>query len=182
MKKMLFLVIPSLLLAIGCDNPAPTEATNPVPPPDMQATAPAVAPSEVPDVDLATVALTDDGWYQSYQQAVAKSEETGRPIMVDFTGSGWCIKLHDEVFSKPEFEEWASENVVLLELDYPRKTPQAPSIETQNKELMARYREDVPGFPTILFLDSNGEVIGKHGYEPGGPEAWLASADKLIGN
>ena len=45
--------------------------------------------------------------------------------MLFFTGSdwcGWCIRLQKEVFFKPEFTKWAAENVVLVELDFPRKS------------------------------------------------------------
>ena len=34
--------------------------------------------------------------------------------MLDFTGSdwcGWCIKLNKEVFSQPEFAEYAKKNL-----------------------------------------------------------------------
>jgi protein disulfide-isomerase len=43
-----------------------------------------------------------------------------------FTGSdwcGWCIRCKKS-FKTPEFATWAKENVVLVELDYPRRAPQ----------------------------------------------------------
>ena len=64
------------------------------------------------------------GWYVNVQKANVESAKTGKPILANFTGSdwcGWCMKLRREVFDTPEFQEWAKKNVVLLELDYPRK-------------------------------------------------------------
>ncbi len=126
-------------------------------------------------------ALTEEGWFISYEEAVKQSKATGKPIMTNFTGSdwcGWCIRLKDEVFSKDEFKAWAKENVVLLELDFPRAKKLDPAIAAQNKELGAKYA--VRGYPTILFLGADGEVLGKSGYREGGPVAWTANASELI--
>ena len=59
-------------------------------------------------------------WLTDFEAAKAAAKKDGKVILADFTGSdwcSWCIKLHDEVFSKPEFQEWAAKKVVLLELD-----------------------------------------------------------------
>lgn len=126
-------------------------------------------------------AAGSDGWHTDFKKAAAESKKTGKPILADFTGSdwcGWCIKLKDEVFSKDEFKEWAEENVVLLELDYPRKTEQPEALKKQNEDLKAKYQ--IRGYPTVLFLDAKGKVIGQSGYKPGGPEAWIADAKKVL--
>jgi len=100
---------------------------------------------------------------------------------MDFTGSDWCIwcqKLKKEVFTTPEFEAWAAKNVVLLELDYPRSTPQPEAVKKQNTELAEKY--GIEGYPTVLFVDASGKVLGKSGYKKGGPTTWTSSADELI--
>jgi hypothetical protein len=38
----------------------------------------------------------------------------------------------------------------------------------------------VPGYPTILILDSDGEMIGKTGYRRGGAESYVAHVKKII--
>ncbi len=63
-------------------------------------------------------------WLDSYEEAAKISKETNKPILANFTGSDWCrwCKVLDkEVFRTDEFKTWASENVVLLELDFPKK-------------------------------------------------------------
>lgn len=129
----------------------------------------------------AGMALAEGNWHTSYDAAVKESQKTNKPILMDFTGSdwcGWCIKLQKEVFSTPEFQAWAEDNVVLLELDFPRGKEQPAEIEAQNKELAAKY--SIEGFPTVLFTDSEGEVLGKYGYDKGGPEVWTKKADEMI--
>lgn len=138
---------------------------------------------------LAVLALIAQGataqessWLTNFEEAKAAAKKDQKMILANFTGSdwcGWCIKLKDEVFSKPEFKEWAKEHVVLLELDYPRKTPQSDELKKQNAELAKEYQ--IEGYPTILFLDAKGKKVGQSGYVEGGPAAWIAAAEKELG-
>ena len=92
-------------------------------------------------------------WLNSYDEAVKLSAQTGRPILADFTGSNWCgycVKLKKEVFDTPEFSAWAAENVVLLELDFPRPNKQPDWIKKQNNQLRNRY--EIESYPTVLIL------------------------------
>lgn len=120
-------------------------------------------------------------WETDFKKAQEKAEKEGKALLVNFTGSdwcGWCIKLEGEVFSKKEFQSWAKDNVVLVKLDFPRRKKQSNDLKKQNNELMKKY--GVRGFPTILFLDAKGNVIGKSGYMKGGPAAWTKSADSIL--
>ncbi len=121
-------------------------------------------------------------WFRDdFDGALAKAKASGLPLLVDFTGSdwcGWCIRLDEEVFDTPEFEEWAKGKVVLLKLDYPKRKPQSAEIKARNAELQKKY--GIRGFPTILLLDGNGNKFGKLGYAKGGPETWCGLADKAL--
>ena len=120
-------------------------------------------------------------WLRSYDEAVKLSEQTGKPILADFTGSNWCgycVKLKKEVFDTPQFKTWAADNVVLLELDYPRPNLQADWIKQQNEMLRDRY--SIERYPSVLILSSDGSVIGKQGYMAGGPDRWTAVAGNTI--
>ena len=62
-------------------------------------------------------------WLTDLPKAQAKAKAENKLIMLDFTGSdwcGWCIKLNKEVFSKPDFAEFARKNLVAVEVDFPR--------------------------------------------------------------
>jgi protein disulfide-isomerase len=121
------------------------------------------------------------GWLTDWNEALSQSKKTGKPILADFTGSdwcGWCIKLDKEVFSTKEFKDWAAKNVILLQVDFPNSKPQPEKIKKQNDMLQKRF--NIEGFPTIVFINAAGKEIGRSGYEPGGPKAWTAKANKII--
>src|SRR6187402_762507 len=94
-------------------------------------------------------------WYTDVREAITESNKVHKPMLMFFTGSdwcGWCIRLQNEVLKTPEFTKWAAENVVLVELDYPRRTPQTPQIKTQNNELQQAF--GIQGFPTVYFTSA----------------------------
>lgn len=135
---------------------------------------------------------TMDGWLVDFEKAHERSVKEGKPIMANFTGSdwcGWCIRLKKEVFETKEFKKWAEKNVILLELDYPRKMQLPMQIQEQNKGLAQAFQ--VSGFPTIWVfnVDHNSETnensiapIAKSGYVRGGPDAWISDMqNKMAG-
>ncbi len=120
-------------------------------------------------------------WLESHEEAVKLSKQTGRPILANFTGSNWCsycIKLKNEVFDTPSFKNWAAENVILLELDFPRPNLQANWIKQQNNQLRSRYQ--IESYPKVLILNSEGGKLGSQGYMPGGPKRWISVAHNTI--
>ncbi len=136
----------------------------------------------------ATLEAQELKWETNMEQASRIAIKTKKPLLMFFTGSdwcGWCIRLQNEVLKKPEFAAWAKENVVLLELDYPRRTPQLPEIQKQNMELQQMF--EVRGYPTIWFSNpskkdgqTNLEKLGSTGYVAGGPEKWLETANQIL--
>lgn len=120
------------------------------------------------------------GWLTSYEQAQKEAQAKNRLLLMDFTGSdwcGWCIMLDKEVFSKPEFKEYAKNNLVLLELDFPRSKQMPPEVTAQNEKLAMKY--GIQGFPTVVVFDSAGKPLGALGYQPGGPQAFIAELERL---
>jgi len=125
-------------------------------------------------------AFSAEGWLSDYDKALAQAKAEKKPVLIDFTGSdwcGWCIRLNREVFSQEEFKEYAKQNLVLLEVDFPQRKPIAPEQRQKNEELAAKYR--VEGFPTLIVLNSEGKQIGTLGYQPGGPKAFIQALEKV---
>jgi thioredoxin-related protein len=128
-------------------------------------------------------------WYTDINQATEISKKENKPMMLFFTGSdwcGWCHRLQNEVFKTAEFEKWAKENVILVELDFPRSKPQTEAVKTQNKNMQQKF--GVRGYPTCWFVKtqkmSDGKMdlapLGSKGYEAGGPSNWINGANQLI--
>lgn len=120
------------------------------------------------------------GWLTSYEKAQREAEAGNKLLLMDFTGSdwcGWCIALDKEIFSKQEFKEYASKNLVLLEIDFPRAKQMPAETVAQNRHLAMQYQ--IQAFPTVVVLDGKGRVLANLGYMRGGPGAFIAELEKL---
>lgn len=116
-------------------------------------------------------------WYTDLTKARELSNATRKPIFGFFTGSdwcGWCRKLQSDVFSKDAFIEWAKKNVILLELDFPRRKELPAELVQQNQSLQQAF--SVRGYPTIwIFHVTEGQTnqnlnltaLGSLGYPQG---------------
>ena len=128
-------------------------------------------------------------WHTDMNKAMKISKKEKKPLMLFFTGSdwcGWCIKLQKEVFFTPKFEKWAKDNVVLVELDFPRRKKLPEELKQQNASLQQTFQ--VRGYPTVYFVmaekNADGNVnlnsLGKTGYVRGGPDTWIQNANTFL--
>ena len=127
-----------------------------------------------------TLSADDPLWLTDLPKAQAKAKAEKKLVLLDFTGSdwcGWCIKLKKEVFTKPEFVDYSKENLVLVEVDFPRNKKLSPPQQKANDALAEKYK--VEGFPTLIVLNSEGKKIGELGYVEGGPKPFLQKLAKL---
>ena len=127
------------------------------------------------------VARAESGWLNDYKKAQEEAKASNKILLLNFTGSdwcGWCIKFDRDVLSRPQFKEYARNNLVLVELDFPRVKTQSAELQKQNRQLAQQY--EVVGFPTIIALNSDGQKLWEYdGYFAGGPEAFIAELEKL---
>ena len=117
-------------------------------------------------------------WMTDLPKAQEKAKADNKLVLMNFTGSDWCPwcwKLRDEIFKTPEFAEYAKKNLVLVEVDFPRKKELPAEQKKANKELATKYK--IEGYPTVIVLDSAGKEVGKLGYMKGGPKAFNAKLD-----
>lgn len=133
-------------------------------------------------VAMSTGAFASEGWVTDFEKAKEIAKEQNKHILIDFSGSdwcGWCIKLDEEVFKEKVFKDYAKENLVLMLADYPRdKSKQSAELIKQNEKLAKEF--GVRGFPSIFVLAPDGSVLGKTGYQKGGPEAYIVHLKKII--
>lgn len=128
-------------------------------------------------------------WHTDMSKATDISIKENKPMFLFFTGSdwcGWCIRLQKEVFKTPEFVKWAKDNVVLVELDFPRKNNQTDAVKQQNAQLQQQLQ--VRGYPTVWFVSADKttdakvslSALGSTGYVAGGPKVWIDGANQII--
>lgn len=128
----------------------------------------------VASASLLTARAEELTWHTDLAKAQAEAKAEKKLVMLDFTGSdwcGWCIKLNKEVFSKPEFTEFAKKNLVLVEVDFPLKKEQSAEQKKANQALQEKYQ--IKGYPTLIVLDADGNKVGELEYVAGGPKAWI---------
>jgi thioredoxin-related protein len=115
-------------------------------------------------------------WHQDFFAALQRAEDTNRPILIKFTGSDWsvrCARWREMILGTPEFTLYARENLVLVELDFPRNLPQTTEVVQQNQVLEALF--EVEEFPTFILLDPEGEeILRVFGVLPEDPDRFIS--------
>lgn len=123
------------------------------------------------------------GWLASLEQAQKFAEKSKRPILINFTGSdwcGWCKRMQRETLATREFIQFASSNLLLVELDFPNNIPQSAELKRANAAVNDQFRVD--GFPTYVLVGADGKELGRQvGYLKGGAPAMTAKIEKWMG-
>ena len=130
---------------------------------------------------FATPLFAKGGWEEDFEKGLAAAKKSGKPALVDFTGSDWCIwckRLDAEIFSKTEFKDYVKDKYQLVEVDFPQTKPLPKKKAEAHDALAQKYK--VEGFPTVLVLDGDGKVLGRLGYVEGGPKAFIAELEKVL--
>ena len=115
-------------------------------------------------------------WTEDYPAALARAKQEHKLLLLDFTGSDWCIwckRLGAEILDTPKFKDFADQKLVLVTVDFPNAKEQSDALKAQNKGLSGKYA--VEGYPTLVVLDPDEKVVFKQeGYLEGGPDALIA--------
>lgn len=116
-----------------------------------------------------------NGWQPYSEEKVTAAKAQGKPVIIDFYAD-WCVacvELDELTFSDPRVIE-LSKQFVLLKVD------ETESFEGMN-ELNNKYK--VFGLPTIVFIDSEGEILHEHslnGFEKA--DAFLERLQSVLNN
>lgn len=130
---------------------------------------------------LASPLFAKTGWEDEFDKGLAKAKAAGKPALVDFTGSDWCIwckRLDQEIFSKPEFKDYVKDKLQLVEVDFPQLKPLPKKKAEANQAVAEKYK--IQGYPTVIVMDGNGKELGRLGYVEGGPKAFIAELEKVL--
>jgi len=143
---------------------------------------PPPSPAPQPQQPVATEKASDVPWQTDFAQAKAEAVQAHSYLLLDFTGSDWChfcIKLDQEVLSKPEFNAYVANKFVCVKLDYLRKHPQSDQLKKQTQDLAHTFA--VRGYPTLILLAPNGDLVGSQvGYRGDGPQKFIEKLQSLV--
>ncbi len=139
---------------------------------------------------LVTIGYANNGsennklvWVENLEEAVKTAKAQNKNILVNFTGSDWCIwciRLDNEVFSQPEFVEYANKNLVLVMLDFPRKKQLSPEQDSYNRSIAMKF--GIRSFPTIYLLNKDGQPVNRTGYREGGAAEYVKHLKAAFAN
>ncbi len=116
-----------------------------------------------------------DVWRADYDAALKQAAAENKYVLVSVSGlewCGWCKALENEVFSKPEFIDYAKDNLICVLLNFNR-SGHATNTEfaQQHEALLAKF--NVQGFPTVIILNPKGKAVVRDGYQRGGPVKYV---------
>ncbi len=120
-------------------------------------------------------------WEIKIESALQKAKAENKYILVNFTGSDWCVwckRLNDEVFSKPEFKEFAEKKLILVKIDFPKEKELPLDEKLYNQQLAQQFA--VEGFPTIYILKNDGTAIYQTGYLAGGVRNYINDLERVM--
>lgn len=103
-------------------------------------------------------AATPEGWTSDFEAAKKLAAKENKHMYVLFTGSDWCpycVKLQKDVLSKNRFKKFAKDNLVLVYIDFPRRSK--ADDPAANEKLAREYK--VEGFPTAKVMTPDGKVV-----------------------
>lgn len=120
--------------------------------------------------------------FTDYSEAVIAAENSGKPILVDFTGYGCvnCRKMEASVWTDPRVADKIRENYILVSLFVDDKTPLPKSwqvTENGNKikirtvgdkwSLLQRHKFGANAQPFYVIIDSKGRLLsGPYTFDP----------------
>jgi len=129
--------------------------------------------------------LPDTKWLTNFEEAKSQAADTKKHILLNFSGSDWCapcIRLRTEIFASGAFLEYAEDNLVLVNADFPRlRKNQLDKTQTLHNEGLAEAYNADGKFPLTLLLNSSGKVIKQwEGLPQKSPEQFVEEIKKTL--
>jgi thioredoxin-related protein len=87
-------------------------------------------------------------------KAFSLSETNRLPVLLIFSGSDWCspcIRFEKKILSDAVFQDFAKQNLVLLNADFPQRKSLALEVQKQNDQLAEKYNPDGE-FPHLVLI------------------------------
>lgn len=121
------------------------------------------------------LSAADGSWLTNYEEALAKAKAEDKVLLIEFHGSDWCppcMKLNAEVLSQKAFKDYAADALVLLNIDFPRKSPLSDEQRSHNEALAQKF--GLQGVPMVVLLDAEGKELDRSvGFPRGGLDEFM---------
>lgn len=123
-------------------------------------------------------------WQTDFETAKYIAKEEQKAIILVFQGSDWCapcIKLDREIWTAPEFKQYAAQNYVMLQADFPRKKKNALSEKQASANAILAEQYNRKGiFPLVVLLDHDGKKLGETSYKRMTPEDYIKELNRYL--
>lgn len=112
---------------------------------------------------------TEVTWLTNIEEATQTAADQQKPILMVFSGSDWCkpcILLKKNILESEEFQNYAAEHLILLELDFPASKKNRLSKEqTAHNEQLADQFNPKGQFPYMVLLNDQKTVLDAFTYK-----------------
>lgn len=178
-RLLLLVWAAGIAIPAGCKKQSPAKSPQPVPPVSVSSDSPSStdAPGENPPTNSPSE-RTHSGvrWYTNFQEALAAAQKESKDLLINFSGSDWCIfciRLEKDVFAQEAFAREAEKYFVFMLVDFPNDPfKQSEEIRKQNQQLALRYRFRNL-FPTLYLAKPDGTPYAMAEYQQLGPTEYL---------
>lgn len=123
-----------------------------------------------------------DIWQKDYDAALKQAAAENKYVLVSISGlewCGWCKRLEKEVFSQPEFVEYAQKNLICVLLNFD-SSGRATNAEFARQHDMLLEKFQVQGFPTVLMFNPHGRMMKRTGYQRGGAVGYIELVQSVM--
>ncbi|MCP3930345.1 MAG: thioredoxin fold domain-containing protein [Bacteroidetes bacterium] len=125
-------------------------------------------------------------WFTDIEVAKIQAKANKQKILMVFAGSDWCrpcMKFKQDILLSPAFDEFASDKIVVLYLDFPaKKKNKLSDKQIQHNEALAEKYNRSGVFPMLVLMNSDEEVLGKPVFSNQTPESFTGELKAIIEN
>ena len=127
------------------------------------------------------VSAEEGAWQTDFSKAQVQAKSEKKMVLMDFNGSDWCPPckaLRKTVLNSQEFKDFAKDNLVLVDVDFPHQKQQTEELKKANKALAEKF--SIEGYPTVIVLSPDGKELKKMvGYDGQSAKEFIADLQKL---
>lgn len=119
--------------------------------------------------------------WENYIELALEESEPSEYVFVYFAGSDWCphcMRFEEEVLDAPVFRRYLEGSFIPVLIDSPRYYTLSPAQKAYNDFSLDKY--EVQFFPTVVILDSEGEVVATVGYEQQGANGFIKTLKNAL--